>query len=122
MSLGQGTEITCELAVRKGNQTREEIQRLSYAICDLLTIGSGRIINWICYEAREHNGALVYAYFQNRNSNRKAGSELIDFSDHRTAIDFLEHCSPAYRQFNAAASRSAASHRAAAAGCQRARV
>ncbi len=101
VGLGQGTVITCELIVRKGNQTREEIMRLSYAICDLLTIGAGRIINWICYEARDRNGSTVYAYHQNRYTNRKAGSELVDFSDPRTAVDFLEQCYPAYMNYNA---------------------
>ena len=101
VGLGQGSEITCELVVRKGNQTRQQIHQLSYAVCDLLTIGAGRIINWICYKARDLNGALVYAYHQNRYTNRIAGSELVDFSDQRTAVDFLEQCYPEYRRYSA---------------------
>ncbi|MCY4063423.1 MAG: hypothetical protein OXG53_13720 [Chloroflexi bacterium] len=101
VALGQSSEITCELIVKKGKQTRKEIHRLSYAICDLLTIGAGRIINWICYEARDHNGSTVYTYQQNRYTNRKAGSELVDFSNPRTVADFLEQCYPAYQQYNA---------------------
>ena len=101
VGLGQSTEITCELVVRVGEQTRDAVQQLSYAICDLLTIGAGRIVNWISYEAYDCDGSFVHAYHQNRYTNQRAGSEFIDFSKKRTAIDFLEQCYPAYRQYNA---------------------
>lgn len=101
VGLGQSTEITCELVVRVGRQTQDDIHRLSNAVCDLLSIGTGRIINWIYYEAYDCDGSLVYVYRQNRYTNRKAGSELIDFSKKRTAINFLEQCYPAYLRYNA---------------------
>ena len=101
VALGKETNVTCALSVDVGNQTREDVEALSYTICDLLTIGACQVINWIHYGACAHDGSLLYTCHQNRYTNRKTGSELIGFSDQRAAVAFLEGCYPAYQKYNA---------------------
>ena len=92
--------ITCDLVIKVEGQTMSQLVEFANDICVLLSIASGRSIDWVDARILDRNLLVHSRYCQHLRISAVSGLDMIDMGNSQDVVTYLTQCYPTLQRIN----------------------